>query len=76
MVYYAIWRQITMNWPIVGWGLIVTILFWAGIALLILRLTRRENRDYNGKHKAMDIARERYAKGEITKEAFENVTCP
>ena len=51
------------------WGVIIALIVW-----LIVRLTRREhNGSDTGKRKPLDIARERYAKGEITKEEFDNL---
>ena len=67
----------TWGWGM-GFGMLFMVLFWGSIialiAWLIVRLTRREN---NGsgteKRKPLDIARERYARGEITKEEFDNL---
>ena len=51
------------------------LLFWGGlIALIIWGITRLSRR--NGappKHTPLDIARERYAKGEISREEFEQL---
>ncbi len=42
------------------------------VVWLIVRLTRRENNESGTeKHKPLDIARERYAKGEISKEEYD-----
>jgi len=51
------------------------ILFWAGlIALVIWGVTRVTRHNFNtGKQDPLDIARERYARGEITREEFEEI---
>jgi len=70
------------DWPSWGWGMglgaFFTILFWGAviglIVWLIIRLTKGEDKDKAEKHKPInpiDIAKERYAKGEISKEEFE-----
>jgi len=60
-------------WMVVGW--IVMLLIWVGIAVLAI-LTFRwflRRSDTAEKQTPLDIARERYAKGEITKEQFEQI---
>ena len=58
-----------MFFMIVFWGGIIALIVWA-----ILRFTRRESGRYvAGRSDPLDIARERYAKGEITKEQFEQI---
>ncbi|OGZ79276.1 MAG: hypothetical protein A2528_01370 [Candidatus Staskawiczbacteria bacterium RIFOXYD2_FULL_37_9] len=59
-----------------GWlGVILMILFWALVIILIVMLARgltgqnKKSSDNNG-NSAMDILKERYAKGEINKEEF------
>jgi putative membrane protein len=64
-----------------GWmmlfGGIIFVLFWAAVILLIVWIVKRVgNRDsYTGTSlkSPLDIAKERYAKGEITKEQFEQI---
>jgi len=64
-----------MGWWMVFGG-IVTILFWAGmIALVVWAISALARRDGSRSPSAikqvpLDIARERYAKGEITKDEF------
>jgi len=61
-----------------GWwmvfGVILMILFWGGLITFIIwgisRLTRHST---IGKQTPLEIAKERYAKGEITKEQFEQI---
>lgn len=57
-------------------GTFVMILFWILIIALIVRVLRRHPRDWNmmGMNKTpIDILKERYAKGEISKEQFEQM---
>ena len=62
-----------------GWRLFFSgffiLIFWGGsitlIVWLITRFTRRN--DTTQKNTPLDIAKERYAKGEITKEQFEQI---
>lgn len=68
----------TWGWGMMGFGMLFMVLFWGGIIALIVwlivRLTRRENnKSGTEKHKPIDIARKRYARGEITKEEFDNL---
>jgi len=78
-----------MMWPNMmgglfgGWGIVGMILmfvFWAliitGIILLIVWIVRRVSypgRDLSRTDKAMEILKERYARGEINKEDFEKM---
>ena len=63
-------------------GLIITVLFWGAIFFLIIALIKGFKKhsweeDYEKKTeksgKALDILKERYAKGEITKKVFEEM---
>ncbi len=66
-----------------GWGLgfalpiLLMVLFWGSIIALIIwivaRFTRREPEGRGEKRKPMDFVQERYAKGEITQEEFEQL---
>ena len=66
-----------MWWPwgaSMGWWMIVgLVVFWGGLIALIVwgitRLTRRG--DSASKRDPLDIAKDRYAKGEISREEFE-----
>jgi putative membrane protein len=68
-----------MGWWMV-FGSIVTILFWASVFALVVwviaRLVGHENsRAASGrKSNPLDLARERYARGEITKEQFDQIS--
>ncbi|OFW49742.1 MAG: hypothetical protein A2163_11020 [Actinobacteria bacterium RBG_13_35_12] len=66
------------GWSIVG--MILMFVFWAllitGIILLIVWIVRRVSypgRDLSRTDKAMEILKERYARGEINKEDFEKM---
>ncbi|MDP2933028.1 MAG: SHOCT domain-containing protein [bacterium] len=58
-----------------GWGLAgasMMIISWAAIITLVAFIVKTlGNKDVDGNAKAIDILKERYAKGEITKEEFE-----
>jgi putative membrane protein len=76
---YMMWHWgVGMGWWMI-FGFILTVLFWAGIITLIFWLIRgvirRGNSTYDtgSKNNALDIAKERYARGEITKEQFEKI---
>jgi putative membrane protein len=63
-----------MGWWMVFGGILM-VLFWGGVIALIVwginRLTRRG--DYSRKQDPLDVAKERYAKGEISREEFERI---
>ena len=63
-----------MGWWMVFGG-IFTLVFWGGLIALIVwgvaRLTRHDSS--TSQYKALEIAKERYAKGELTKETFEQI---
>lgn len=67
------------NWGWMALGSILMLIFWGGIIALIvwaiIRFTRHEtsgNTSSSGRN-PLDIAKERYARGEITKEQFEQI---
>ncbi|MFP4679999.1 MAG: SHOCT domain-containing protein [Chitinispirillaceae bacterium] len=60
-----------MNW---GWGGGFMILLWIVIIALVIFLLVRYLRGYapgGGQESALDVLRKRYARGEISKEEFE-----
>ncbi len=76
-----------MPWDWNTWGgwwagmiimMVVMVIFWGGIIALIVwaivRFTRRASGgDITERRSPLEIARERYAKGEITKEQYEKI---
>ena len=60
-----------------GFGFIFMILFWALIVYGVVLLVRHWSNSHKGHpgrgSSAQDILKERYAKGEITKEQFESI---
>ncbi|MFA4872999.1 MAG: SHOCT domain-containing protein [Patescibacteria group bacterium] len=59
-----------------GWfmGGVMMLLFWGGVVLLIAWLIREmSGRGQPQGKPALDILKERYAKGEITREEFEKI---
>lgn len=59
-----------------GWlfGGVWMIVFWGGlIALIVWGITRLTRHDSTTKHTPLETAKERYARGEITKEQFEQI---
>ena len=68
-----------MWWPYgaaMGWWMVVwMVVFWGGLIALIVwgikKLTERDNS--TPKRNPLNIAKERYAKGEISREEFEQL---
>ena len=72
-----------LDWPF-SWGMgigiigvLFSVIFWAGIIALIIwaitKLVKNENSGKVEKQSPIDFAKERYARGEITKEEFEQI---
>ena len=67
------------NWGGLGWmglGFLWMILFWGAIIALIVWAIRRTTGHHINRtdtRSPIDIAKERYAKGEISKEQFERL---
>ena len=54
-------------------GSIFMVIFWVFFAFLIISLLRRGSHHHLLGDRSMEILKERYAKGEITKEQFETM---
>ena len=67
------------GWYEGGWwmlfGGVIFILFWGAVIWLAVWAVRRfsAGNPPGGNHTPLDIARERYARGEITREQFEQI---
>lgn len=57
-----------MLFGVVFWGGIIALIVWA-----VVRLTRRESAGTSARGNPLDVAKERYARGEITREQFEQI---
>ena len=57
-------------WMLVFWGAVIALSVW-----VVRKLTERNpsGQSVSGKTNALDIAKERYAKGEISKAEFEQI---
>jgi putative membrane protein len=75
--------MVMMDWPM-GWGMglgiigvLFSIAFWVAIIFLIVwgvnKLIKHESSGRIEKQSPVDFAKERYARGEITKEEFEQL---
>ncbi len=70
-----------LNYYGFGWGMglfgaLIMVLFWVAVFWFIIWLTRQTNQQRFGNGKGrnhLDIIKERYAKGEITKKEFEQM---
>ena len=68
-----------MWWPLgtaMGWWIIVwTVIFWGGLIAVIVWGIKKttEKGGSTSKRNPLDIAKERYAKGEISREEFEQI---
>ena len=66
-------HHVGWGWMVGGW--LLMILIWGGLAALVV-LSFKWFSKHNAameKQNPLDIAKERYAKGEITKEQFEQI---
>jgi putative membrane protein len=60
------WMVLGGIWMVIFWGGLIALIVWG-----ISRLVRHSHS--NGKQNPLDIARERYARGEISREEFEQI---
>jgi len=62
-----------MGWWMI-FGVLFMILFWGGIiALIVWGIKRLSGYGNDGSPTPLEIAKQRYARGEITKEQFEQI---
>ena len=61
-----------MGWWMI-FGSVWVVVFWGAVIWAIVHVLSRGNRQASEELSALDIARRRYAKGEITKEEFEQL---
>lgn len=59
------WMVLGFVWMLLFWGAIIALVVWG-----VKKLTGRSS---SGGASPLDIAKERYAKGEISKEQFEQI---
>lgn len=64
------WMAFGGIWMVVFWGGLIALIVW-GIKKLVERPGSKL--DASEKHRPLDIARERYAKGEISRDEFEQI---
>jgi len=66
-------HEISGWWMLFGW--LWFALFWGAIIALVIWIVRRLSGSGNsgGGHYALDIAKQRYARGEISREEFEQI---
>jgi len=67
------WYMPWMGWWMVPSGILALIFLAALIALVIWGVRQATGHSTTGTMKALDIAKERYARGEISKEEFEQL---
>ncbi|MFC2066011.1 SHOCT domain-containing protein [Chloroflexota bacterium] len=60
------WMAFGGLWMLLFWGGLIALIVWG-----ITALTRRN--DFTPKHNPLDVAKGRYAKGEISREEFERM---
>ena len=60
------WCGFAGPWMVLFWGAFVGLIVWA-----VIRFSRQDGSE--SKNKSIDIAKERYAKGEISKEEFDQL---
>jgi putative membrane protein len=61
-----------MMWPFMGWSMIFWVLIIGGLAYLFWA-NMGPRREYSNREDPMELARVRYARGEITEEEYEKI---
>lgn len=64
------------SWPFMAFGWVFMIIFWVLIIVWIVYLIKLSDNSKSNKeseNNALNILKERYARGEITKEEFDNM---
>ena len=69
MMYYNGFYPSSMFW---GLGSLFHILFWVVLIYLLIQVFKHSKHSFKN-DRSQDILKERYAKGEITKEQFESI---
>lgn len=61
-----------MMWQYGGWGMIWMLLFWVGVAVLIMWAVRNggSSAGRDSSDRALEVLKERYARGEIDSDEF------
>lgn len=62
-----------MGWGWIGLGLVHMVVFWGVVLLAFFALVRWLSGGASGVPNALDILKARYAKGELTREQFEQM---
>jgi putative membrane protein len=69
------WPSDGFGWMGMGLGILIMIIFWAGfialITWIVVKLVRSGQK--SSSESPLDIAKTRYARGEITKKEFEQI---
>ena len=64
------WHDMT-GWHGTGWGMIFWLVILVGLVILIIKLLQHQQGTAGSEETALDILNKRYAKGEISKEEYE-----
>ncbi len=68
------WPWYDLGWWGMGLGMLIMIIFWAGlIALVVWIVVKAVRSGKSTSETPLDIAKARYAKGEISKKEFEQL---
>ena len=63
------WMMFGGIWMFVFWGLVIGLAVWG----IVKRTKHRDSEAVIASHHPLEIAKERYAKGEISKEEFDQI---